>query len=292
MNIEPFDSRSSHCFDLHCHSTRSDGTLTPTEVVQRAHAHGVDVLALTDHDSTDGLEEARSAATRVGLTLVAGSEISVTWRDQLIHIVALDIDVDCPQLRAGLVQQRALRVERAIALADRLARLGIDGSLDAARAQAGSDAPGRNHFARFLVEQGHARDTRQAFKRYLARGGASYVPCRWAGLDEVLAWVQAAGGRAVLAHPGRYGMTRSKLRRFLTEFTAEKGAGIEVISGVQTAEQTRVMADHAQSFGLLASVGSDFHTPGAKWAELGRLPPLPDGCTPVWHDWNVAACST
>lgn len=275
-------------YDLHSHSICSDGVLSPAEVVRRARANGVDVLALTDHDSTDGLVEAHAAARECGLALVPGVEVSVTWGKQLIHIVALAIDPAYPALRSGLERQRQLRHERAVRIADKLDRLGIAGSLEGASRQAAGAAPGRNHFARFLVEQGHVRDLRQAFKRYLGHGGECHVPCCWASLDEALDWIHAAGGRAVLAHPGRYGMTRSALRRFLAAFRDARGDAIEVISGSQTPDQTRAMAEHAREYGLLASMGSDFHAPGQGWAELGVLPRLPGDCIPVWHDWDVA----
>lgn len=279
------ERRSGLCYDLHSHSTCSDGLLSPAGLVRRAAANGVDVLALTDHDSTAGLEEAHIAAHEAGITLINGVEISVSWGDQPIHIVALGVDPGCPALAAGLARQRAIREERAIRIAERLDRLGLTGSLAGAAAHAGEAPPGRSHFARFLVEHGHARDLQRAFKRYLGRSGAAYVPCRWAALEEVLPWIQAAGGRAVVAHPVRYRMTRRRLLRFLDAFGAVGGDAIEVISGRQNADQTRAVADLARSFALYASVGSDFHAPGAGWSELGRIIPLPAGCVPVWADW-------
>ncbi len=282
------DKPAAPCYDLHCHSHHSDGVLSPTELVRRARDNGVDVLALTDHDSTAGLAEARRAAGEAGIGLVDGVELSVSWRAQLIHVVALGIDPDDPGLAAGLAGQRAIRVERSERIATRFDRLGITGSLEGAIAQAGDAAPGRNHFARFLVEQGYARDTQQAFKRWLGRGGSCHVPSSWAALDEALDWVRSAGGEAVLAHPLRYGMSRSALKRFLVEFREAGGQAIEVVSGRQTPEQTRKLAALAAEFGLRASSGSDFHAPGAQWSELGRASPLPDGCVPVWRDGPVA----
>jgi 3',5'-nucleoside bisphosphate phosphatase len=278
-------NRPQPCLDLHSHSCHSDGLLSPTALVQRARENGVDVLALTDHDSTAGLAEARSAAAKAGLDLVDGVEISVSWGDQLIHIVGLNIDPACPELATGLAVQRRIRIERSQRIAEKFDRLGIHGSLAGATAQAGDAAPGRNHFARFLVEKGYARNTRQAFKRWLGRGGSCHVPSCWAGLDAALDWIHGAGGQAVLAHPARYGLTRTALRRFLTEFRAEGGDALEVISGQQTPRQTRMLADLARDFELRASVGSDFHAPGADWAELGRIARLPTDCIPLWQDW-------
>jgi 3',5'-nucleoside bisphosphate phosphatase len=289
MDAAPLQNRADFCFDLHSHSDHSDGLLSPSALLARARAQGVDVLALTDHDSTDGLGEARRAADAAGILLIDGVEISVSWQDHLIHVVALGIDPSCPELQAGLAAQRSLRIERAERIAAKLDGLGIPGSLAGAARHAGTAAPGRNHFARFLVENGHARHARQAFKRFLGRGGRCHVPCHWASLETALSWSRAARGQAVLAHPARYGLSRTALRRFLAEFRATGGVAIEVISGWQAPEQTRDLARLARDAGLLASVGSDFHAPDAVWAELGRLPPLPSGCVPVWHDWPVAA---
>ncbi len=273
------------CYDLHSHSHHSDGVLSPTALVWRAREHGVDVLALTDHDSTAGLEEARQAAEAAGIGLVDGVELSVSWKEQLIHVVALGVDPGSPGLVAGLAGQHATRIERAERIAAKFDRIGITGSLAGAIAQAGDAAPGRNHFARFLIEQGHARDTRQAFRRWLGRSGRCHVPSRWAGLEEALEWVRAAGGEAVLAHPLRYGMTRSALARFLDAFRAAGGEAIEVVSGRQTAEHTRMLTGLAARYALRASTGSDFHAPGAEWSELGRASPLPAECVPIWRDW-------
>lgn len=270
--------------DLHSHSTCSDGILSPAALVERAAAQGVELLAITDHDTTAGVNEAREAADAQGVKLIAGVEISVSWQGRVIHVLGLNVDPAQPALAAGLQSLSGVRVERAERLAEKLEKAGIPGALTGARAQAGGGVPGRNHFARFLVETGHARDTRRAFKRYLARGASCHVSCEWAGLEQALAWIAGAGGAAVLAHPARYGLSNGALRRLLAEFRAAGGVGMEVISGPQTADLTATMARYARQFDLLASRGSDFHEPGAG-PELGRLPPLPAGCTPVWLDW-------
>jgi predicted metal-dependent phosphoesterase TrpH len=272
--------------DLHSHSTCSDGVLPPAALVARAVEQGVDVLALTDHDSTAGVAEAREAAAAAGLKLIAGVEISVSWQGKVLHVLGLNVDPAHPALCAGLAAMAEVRVRRAARLGEKLEQAGVAGALAGAQAQASGGIPGRNHFARYLVERGHARDLRRAFKRYLARGASCYVAAEWATLDEALGWIEAAGGRAVLAHPARYRLSGTAMRRMLAAFKEAGGDGMEVISGMQSADLTATLAGHAQTFGLLASAGSDFHEPGAG-PELGRLPPLPAACTPVWQDWPI-----
>lgn len=273
------------CFDLHSHSRFSDGTLTPAALVRHARACGVDVLALTDHDTTAGIAEAQAAAQEAGLDLIPGVEISVTWAQHVIHIVGLGIDPQCMPLQEGLSRLREVRRERARLIAERLAKCGVPGALAGAALHAGDGTVGRNHFARFLVEQGCARDAQRAFKRYLGRGGSCYVASEWARLDEAVGWIRAAGGVAVVAHPARYAMTRSVMRRFLQEFVAAGGGALEVVSSSHDAGQARAMAAYAREFGLCASVGSDFHAPENGWTVPGRLDALPPGCEPVWDRW-------
>ena len=192
-------------YDLHCHSTISDGTLTPTELVQRAAGRGVKFLALTDHDDIDGLEEARAAATSAGLTLINGVEISVSWRKHTLHIVGLNIDPTHQPLLDGLAHVRSGRGERAKKMADELAKVGIGGVLQGAYRHASNvNMIGRAHFARYLVEAGHCKDMKSVFKRYLVTGKPGYVPHQWAALSDVITWIKGAGGVAVIAHPGRY----------------------------------------------------------------------------------------
>jgi predicted metal-dependent phosphoesterase TrpH len=271
--------------DLHSHSRYSDGSLPPAELVRHARACGVEVLALTDHDTTAGIAEAAAAAREAGLTLIPGVEISVTWERRVIHIVGLGIDVHCAHLQRGLAGLAERRRERARQIAARLEKCGIPAALTAAERYADGGVIGRNHFARLLVEQGYAPDMQRAFKRYLGRGGSCHVAGEWAALAEAVTWVRAAGGEAVVAHPARYGMTRGVMRRFLQEFVAAGGRGIEVISGSHDAEQARAMAVYARDFGLYASAGSDFHSPENAWTMPGRLGPLPPGCEPIWGRW-------
>lgn len=273
-------------YDLHSHSTASDGTLAPAELVRRAHAQGVDVLALTDHDVTDGIAEAAETARQLGLRLVPGVEISITWKGATIHIVGLNIDPAHEGLQAGLAALRATRTVRGEEIARRLAKHGIEGALQGAQAYANGQILSRTHFARFLVEQGHAKDMRQVFKRFLVHNKPGHVAGEWASLEDAVGWIRAAGGQAVIAHPARYRITASRLRKFIEEFKDCGGAGIEVVSGSHSAGDVQGMLQHAKRFELLASCGSDYHGPEQPWVELGRLTPLPEGCTPVWTAWN------
>ena len=272
-------------YDLHCHSTYSDGLLKPAEVARRARARGVDVLALTDHDETSGLAEARAAAKEAGVRLVDGAELSVSWRDITLHVVGLGIDPDCAALREGLETIRAGRTHRAQRIGEELAAAGIaDAHAGAMKFVTSARLISRTHFARFLVEAGHARDTRDCFRRYLVRGKPGYVAHEWATLAQAIGWIHAASGQAVLAHPGRYEV-HGKMRELLAEFRDTGGDAIEVVSGSHTPAQYTEFARYARVFGMLASSGSDFHGPGESWADLGDMPALPAGVTPVWKDW-------
>ena len=272
-------------YDLHCHSTYSDGLLRPEEVARRAAARGVDVLALTDHDETSGLGEARIAAREAGICLIDGAELSVSWRDITLHVVALGIDPGCVALSEGLETIRAGRTQRAQRMGEELAAAGIVGAYAGAmKFVTSARLVSRTHFARFLVESGHARDTRDVFRRYLVRGKPGYVAHQWATLAQAIGWIHAAGGQAVLAHPGRY-QVNGKMRDLLTDFRDTGGDAIEVLSGSHTPAQYTEFARYARVFGMLASSGSDFHGPGESWADLGDMPPLPAGVTPVWKDW-------
>jgi predicted metal-dependent phosphoesterase TrpH len=273
-------------YDLHCHSTRSDGLLAPREVVERAASRGVDVLALTDHDDVSGIAEAREAAMRVSVKLVPAAEISVTWEDQTIHVVALRIDPDNATLLAGLEQVRSGRDARAQRIAAALAQAGIPDALAGARKYVTSERLiSRSHFARYLVELGVARDVRDVFKRYLTPGKPGYVRHAWAEMGDALEWIRVSGGQAVLAHPGRYNVAGTALRRLIGEFRDAGGSGIEVLSASHTAAQVAEFGTLARVFGLRASCGSDYHGPGESRLDLGDLPPLPAGLTPIWTDW-------
>jgi len=279
-------------YDLHTHTVYSDGALAPSELVARAAANGVQVLALTDHDVTDGVPEAQAAAQQAGITLVPGVEISVTWGAQTVHVVGLQIDITHPGLQAGLARLREFREWRAEEIGRRLAKAGIAGASEGARALAQRGLVSRTHFAQFLVASGHAADVRSVFKKYLVHGKPGYVPGQWAGLDEAIGWIRAAGGQAVLAHPARYKITATRLKKLLGEFRDAGGAAIEVVSGSHSRDDMFRFAQLAHSFGLLASSGSDFHGPHNYYMDLGPMPPLPDGCTPVWQTWGTSVPAT
>ena len=271
-------------FDLHCHSTRSDGVLAPGVVVARAAARGVHTLALTDHEETGGLDEARAAAQAVGLTLVNGVEISVSWNGRTLHVVGLRIDAAHPLLAQGLRRLRSGRHERAVRIAAGLEAAGIPGSLAGARSfVTNPELVGRAHFARYLLEQGRGRDLQAVFRNYLTEGRPGYVPHQWAELGEAVHWICASGGIAVLAHPGRYAMTSAAREALLGAFVDAGGAGIEVMIGSHSAQQCATWANYARRYGLLASSGSDFHGPDGGARDFGRLPGLPPGLRPVWE---------
>lgn len=279
-------------YDLHCHSTVSDGLLTPTELVLRAVERGVKFLALTDHDNVDGLTEAAEVAKRSGIEFINGVEISVTWRTHTLHIVGLRIDPKNPALVEGLCGIRSGRRHRAELMAESLARSGISGVLEGAyRYAANQDIIGRTHFARYMVEAGLCKDVGSVFKRYLVKGKPGYVPHQWANLQDAVDWIRGAGGIAVLAHPGRYtagrkAMGKSTLQELLAEFSAMGGQAIEVVTGSHTPPQYAEFARYATEFGLLSSCGSDYHGPGESYRDLGRLPDLPMECKPVWSAWE------
>lgn len=275
-------------YDLHCHSTFSDGTLTPSQLLSRAGDQGVDVLALTDHDNTDGLTEAGIAAENNGVRLINGVEVSVTWQKQLLHIVGLGIDPHDKALISGLQQVKSARVERAQRMAKDLERHGISGAYEGAKKFCREAIMSRTHFARFLLEQGHARDMKQVFKRFLTHGKPGYVSCQWAALDEAVSWIKAAGGVAVIAHPARYKLTLTRMKSLLADFVDCGGEGIEVVGSGHNDKDIRITAALATEYGLLSSAGSDFHDPDTGFRELGRVAPLPEQCTPVWQHRSLA----
>lgn len=274
-------------YDLHCHSTASDGTLTPTVLVQRARKQGVDVLALTDHDVTDGLEEARRAADEIGLRLINGVEISVTWHSVTVHIVGLNFDPANARLQAGLAELRKYRVWRGEEIARRLEKKGIFGALEGAKAFCNGQILSRTHFARFLVAQGHAKDMRKVFGKFLTHNRPGYVAGEWAALADAVGWIRDAGGQAVIAHPARYRLSATRLRALITAFMECGGEVLEVVSGSHSAGDVQGMAQYARRYELLVSQGSDYHGPEQSWLELGKMPSMPDGCIPVWTLWKT-----
>lgn len=273
--------------DLHCHSTVSDGLLMPAEVVRRAHGNGVELLALTDHDELGGLAEARAAADEVGLRFVNGVEVSISWGDdQTVHVVGLGVDPAHPALADGLREVRSGRDARAGRMAAELDKVGIHGAYEGALRYVGNPALiSRAHFARYIVELGMAKDTKAVFDHWLAKGKPGYVSHAWATLEQAVAWIVGAGGTAVIAHPGRYRLSKAERRELFGAFKDMGGEGLEVLSGSHGAEEAQEFARICREFGFLASRASDFHGPGESWIDLGRMPDLPEDLSPVWSKW-------
>ncbi|MDX1451161.1 MAG: PHP domain-containing protein [Oleiphilaceae bacterium] len=274
-------------FDLHCHSTESDGELSPSELVERAAEHGVEVLALTDHDTFSGYAEASARAEGLGVKVISGIEFSCQWGKQGVHIVGLNFDVTSPVMKTAQHNQLEVRRARAAQIAHKLVAKGLPDLLEAACQQSPSGIPGRPHFAQVMVAQGLVKDEHEAFKRYLGRGKAGDIQALWPDLETVIAWLVSAGGIAVIAHPCKYDMSRTKLRELIAEFKSLGGGAMEVVTSGQKQGEQGMLADLCRRFGLLASVGSDFHSPRFKWAEIGRVDTLPASVDPVWSAWAL-----
>jgi 3',5'-nucleoside bisphosphate phosphatase len=270
--------------DLHCHSVVSDGTLTPEALAERAKANGVELWALTDHDEIDGQVRALAAARAQGMGYLTGTEISVTFANQTVHIVGLGFDAHNTALAEGLRRTRGGRRERALEMSDGLAKVGIQGAYEGALKYVGNpELISRTHFARFLVETGVCSETSEVFRKYLTEGKPGYVPHRWARLQDAVQWVTDAGGMAVIAHPARYGFSPNEEYALFSEFKAHGGRGVEVVTGSHSSQEAVRYAETALEFGLAASRGSDFHSPTESRIDLGTLPMLPGQLTPVWE---------
>lgn len=270
--------------DLHSHSNVSDGTLEPEALAALAHANGVELWALTDHDELGGQQRARDTAHALGMDYLCGVEISVSFAGETVHIVGLGVDPHDAPLNAGLAATRGGRRERALQMADGLAQVGIGGAFEGALRYVGNpDLISRTHFARFLVESGVCSATHEVFRRYLTEGKPGYVPHNWAALKDAVRWITGAGGIAVIAHPARYRFGPSAEYALFTEFIAHGGRAVEVMTGSHSGPEQIRYADTALEFGLLASRGSDFHAPGESRTALGALPDLPGRLTPVWE---------
>lgn len=265
--------------DLHCHSTASDGTLPPRELLTRARDRGVGTLAITDHDTVD----AYAGLDCDDVVIVPGVELSAQWSGRTIHVVGLGIDLGSASLADAIGLQQQARIDRATVIAQRLEKQGIPDTLDGARRIAGNSQIGRPHFAQHLLNTGRARSIAAAFKRYLGAGKPGDVKSHWPELETAVGWLRAAGGIAVLAHPGKYRMTNAKLGDLAREFRDAGGEALEVLCGKQTPDLTRKLASLCNDLELHASCGSDFHEPDRPWSELGAFGRLPDGCRPVWN---------
>ena len=279
--------------DLHTHTIASDGQLQPEKLIERARKAGVELLSITDHDTTAAYESIADASSSTNndsinngsIKIVPGIELSSVWRNTGIHIVGLNIALDEPKLRAGIKAQQSVRQRRAETIAQKLTKLGFDDTLAGARRLAGNTPIGRPHFARYLVESGQIANEKTAFKKHLGQGKSCDVRNEWPTPETVIDWITQAGGDAVLAHPAKYKLTNLKLEELATDFRAAGGHGIEVICGQQEAKLTDRLGKLAARHGLLASSGSDFHRPGQPWAAIGRFAALPDDCRPVWQHW-------
>jgi 3',5'-nucleoside bisphosphate phosphatase len=275
--------------DLHSHSTSSDGSLTPEAVARRAHANGVDLWALTDHDDISGIPAARATAATLGMAYVTGVEVSVSFAGETVHILGFGFDDSNPALQAGLHQVRSGRRERARAMGESLAHAGIPGAYEGACALAPNpELVSRTHFARFLVEQGHCANVHEVFTRYLKEGKPGFVTHQWARLGEALGWIHGAGGVTSIAHPARYPFTPTVEYALFSEFKAHGGSGVEVVCGSHSVADAQRVTGLALEFGLMASRGSDFHSPTESRIDLGQLPDLPGALTPIWSDWPAA----
>lgn len=276
-------------FDFHSHSTYSDGALTPAALVSRAFFHGVTQFSLTDHDQLKGLDEARTKADELGIRFINGVEISVSWRDLTVHIVGLNIDPTFEPLVNGLQQMANGRCQRAIEIGRQLAEVGIHDAYEGALAHAGGrvDLISRTHFARLLVARKKAHNVRAVFLDYLVAGKPGFVEHEWTGLQNAVEWINGAGGVAVLAHAGRYShATTTGETELFDEFVAAGGRAVEVVTGSHSKKQYKFYAEKAIEYGLLASCGSDFHGAGESKMDVGKVPALPVGLTPVWSVWS------
>ncbi|RZA28147.1 MAG: PHP domain-containing protein [Proteobacteria bacterium] len=283
--------------DLHCHSTASDGALAPAVLVQRAFDHGVQTLALTDHDTLEGQAEARAAATALNMQWVSGVEMSCTWGGATIHVLGYNFALDAPPLVAALDSLHHGRWLRAEEIDRRLALKGMPGALEGARAiQQGlgdsGNAPARPHFADFLVQQGYVKDRQEAFRKWLGAGKLGDVKQHWPTLEDTVRTLREARAWISLAHPLHYDFTRSKRRKLIGDYIQAGGHAIEVVNGMQAAEQVGTLSILAREFGLMVSAGSDFHGPGA-WGEIGVYRPLPVDLPPLSarfkHDPSISA---
>ncbi|EFG4143256.1 5'-3' exoribonuclease [Escherichia coli] len=281
------DTNYTVIYDLHSHTTASDGCLTPEALVHRAVEMRVGTLAITDHDTTAAIAPAREEISRSGLALnlIPGVEISTVWENHEIHIVGLNIDITHPLMCEFLAQQTERRNQRAQQIAERLEKAHIPGALEGAQRLAQGGAVTRGHFARFLVECGKASSMADVFKKYLARGKTGYVPPQWCTIEQAIDVIHHSGGKAVLAHPGRYNLSAKWLKRLVAHFAEHDGDAMEVAQCQQSPNERTQLATLARQHHLWASQGSDFHQP-CPWIELGRKLWLPAGVEGVWQLWE------
>ena len=273
-------------YDLHTHTTASDGEFSPKALVIKAKSSGIDVLAITDHDTTEGIAEAEDEACKQNIKMLPGIELSVSWMDKNFHIVGLGIDPDNRKLQASLKETEELREQRAIEIGKKLKKIGVTKAYFEAKTLAGINTLTRSHFARVLINQGFATDSREVFKKYLVHNKPGFVKTSWVEMESGIKLIKGSGGGAIFAHPLRYNITASWLRRFLTAFKESGGIGIEVVTGSSNADEITTAAAYARRFELSGSAGSDFHGYDNTWVKLGQLAAMPESVTPVWEKWE------
>lgn len=269
--------------DLHTHSTASDGSYSPADLVGLAARSGIRKLALTDHDTTDGINEARTASQNFEIELISGVELSAQWQNRTLHIVGLYVDPEDTALKAAIARAKNVRADRAREIGSRLEKAGITNAYRLTKRQHETEQLGRSHFARMLVEQGYAKNFTQVFKRYMVRGKPGYASARWMDLETAINTIHQAGGVAVFAHPARYNLSRTQLRKAIRDFSSWDGDALEIVSGKTNPKEIEDMTRLAQDNNLAGSMGSDFHGPDKPWISLGQLPPFPSQCTPIWQ---------
>jgi len=268
--------------DLHNHSYFSDGVLSPSEVVRLASDAGCDLFSLTDHDTTLGITEAKDEADKLGLSLVNGVEISAFWRNSAIHIIGLGIDIDNDALQTGLEFNQALRLERAKKIALGLWRSGIKDALEKAQKISGGHMLTRTHFAQMLISEGYCKDMKSVFRRYLTGRKPGGVRVEWQDFNEVINWIQSAGGKALIAHPFRYRMTHTKIKKMLVDFRDAGGDGFELVNANSSEEEISIGNQWCNDYDLLASIGSDFHGWPNQRVQIGNLADLPNYSRAIW----------
>lgn len=274
-------------YDLHTHTTASDGELSPEDLVIKAKHSGIDVLAVTDHDTTSGIAEADAEASRQNIKLLPGIELSASWQDKSFHIIGLNIDPDNKTLNLSLKKTAELREQRAIDIGKRLEKVGVANAYQEARELAGIHTITRSHFARILIKQGHAKDNKDAFKKFLLNNKPGFVKTNWIELETAINLIKGSGGIAIVAHPLRYNITATWLRKMLVAFKESGGTGIEVVTGSSSADEIKTTATYAERYELAGSAGSDFHGFDSHWIKLGQLAAMPKSVTPVWETWSV-----
>ncbi|MCH9697065.1 MAG: PHP domain-containing protein [Gammaproteobacteria bacterium] len=269
-------------YDFHTHTNASDGRLSPQALVNYAHECGVTMLAVTDHDTTAGLEEARQVSESLNVQFINGIELSVSWSNTVIHVIGLNIDPESIPLMNGIQTLESLREERAMKIGELLHKHGIDNAYQGAKALAGEATLTRSHFAQYMVEKGYVKDISKVFKHYLVRGKPGYVATQWASLEQAVNWIHSAGGIAVIAHPHRYRIGTAVMDKLLDEFRQLGGQAIEVVCSNMEPKQISRFARLSQRFGLMASTGSDYHGPHQNWNGIGQLADMPESVKPVW----------